>query len=99
MSKKTDNNKGNSKDIFTIVFIGIIAVIISLLIFGFIIMSKSYTSCKTGLRDDLAGYKDKNYIFMLNGKEYTDIPDEVYDNPDDYTYMIVQNTVSIIKKK
>lgn len=36
---------------------------------------------------------------MLNGKEYTDIPDEVYDNPDDYTYMIVQNTVSIIKKK
>lgn len=99
MSKKTDNNKGKSKNIFTIVFVGIIAVIISLLIFGFIIMSKSYTSYKTGLRDDLAGYKDKNYIFMLNGKEYTDIPDEVYDNPDDYTYMIVQNTVSIIKKK
>jgi flagellar basal body-associated protein FliL len=99
MSKKTDNNKGKSKSIFTIVFVGIIAVIISLLIFGFFIMSKNYTSYKTSLRDDLAGYKDKNYIFMLNGKEYTDIPDEVYDNPDDYTYMIVQNTVSIIKKK
>lgn len=99
MSKKTDNNKGKSKNIFTIVFVGIIEVIISLFIFGFFIMSKSYTSYKTGLRDDLAGYKDKNYIFMLNGKEYTDIPDEVYDNPDDYTYMIVQNTVSIIKKK
>lgn len=41
MSKKTDNNKGNSKDIFTIVFVGIIAVVISLLIFGFIIMSKA----------------------------------------------------------
>ena len=99
MSKKTNNNKGKSKNIFTIVFVGIIAVIISLFIFGFFIMSKSYTSYTTGLRDDLAGYKDKNYIFMLNGKEYTDIPDEVYDNPDDYTYMIVQNTVSIIKKK
>lgn len=99
MSKKTNNNKGKSKNIFTIVFVGIIAVIISLFIFGFFIMSKSYTSYKTDLRDDLAGYKDKNYIFMLNGKEYTDIPDEVYDNPDDYTYMIVQNTVSIIKKK
>ena len=99
MSKKTNNNKRKSKNIFTIVFVGIIAVIRSLFIFGVFIMSKSYTSYKTGLRDDLAGYKDKNYIFMLNGKEYTDIPDEVYDNPDDYTYMIVQNTVSIIKKK
>ncbi len=99
MSKKTDNNKGKSKSIFTIVFVGIIAVIISLFVFGFFIISKDYTSYKTGLRDDLTGYKDKNYIFMLNGKEYTDIPDEVYDNPDNYTYMIVQNTVSIIKKK
>lgn len=100
MSKKsTSNSKKKSKSIFTIVFVGIIAVIISLFVFGFFIMSKSYTSYKTGLRDDLTGYKDKNYIFMLNGKEYTDIPDEVYDNPDEYTYMIVQNTVSIIKKK
>lgn len=97
--KSTDNNKKKSKSIFTIVFIGIIAVITSLLIFGFFIISKDYTSYKTGLRDDLTGYKDKNYIFMLNSKEYTDIPDEVYDNPDNYTYMIVQNTVSIIKKK
>lgn len=100
MSKKsTSNSKKKSKSIFTIVFIGIIAVITSLLIFGFFIISKDYTSYKTGLRDDLTGYKDKNYIFMLNGKEYTDIPDEVYDNPDNYTYMIVQNTISIIKKK
>lgn len=97
--KSTSNSKKKSKSIFTIVFIGIITVITSLLIFGFFIISKDYTSYKTGLRDDLTGYKDKNYIFMLNGKEYTDIPDEVYDNPDNYTYMIVQNTVSIIKKK
>lgn len=99
MNKDTGNNKKKSKNTFTIVFVGIIVVITSLLIFGFFIISKDYTSYKTGLRDDLTGYKDKNYIFMLNGKEYTDIPDEVYDNPDDYTYMIVQNTVSIIKKK
>lgn len=97
--KSTSNSKKKSKSIFIIVFIGIIAVITSLLIFGFFIISKDYTSYKTGLRDDLTGYKDKNYIFMLNGKEYTDIPDEVYDNPDNYIYMIVQNTVSIIKKK
>ena len=97
--KSTSNSKKKSKSIFTIAFIGIIAVITSLLIFGFFIISKDYTAYKTGLRDDLAGYKDKNYIFMLNGKEYTDIPDEVYDNPDNYTYIIVQNAVSIIKKK
>lgn len=99
MSKDKNTRKKKNKSIFTIIFIGITAVITGLIIFGFFIMSKDYTAYKTDLRDELTGYKDNNYIFMLNGKEYTDIPDEVYDNPEDYTYMVVQNIVSVIKKK
>lgn len=95
---KTGKTGKKLKNILTITFVGVMAAIVAGIIILFLIMSKNYTMYANEIRTDLDNYKDSNYIFMLEGKESYDIPDEVYEHPDDYTYMVVENVVSIIKK-